>query len=381
MEQVILYISTTLQVPNRSYSSFFPLTLCLLGLLGLVSCSPSNPKAKTIDVTPLIQQGDLAEAETILQEALTQHPGQPDLLYNLACVQRRQKQYSQARSSALKVLSFNPGDDQAILLLAQLELDMGKIQKAWDRLVQLSQQGRQSAKGQILIGSVHAKMGNWIEAEDAFRAALDLGASTALAKSSLAFVMLKLGQTQSGEQWLQEAETAPNQSESSLRQMAECFLVLGNAQKAKAIVNQLNPESKSDAQLWSILGRAELMQMAFGKAESMFTRAIAAPNSTPWNLVEYATMLFAAQREDEALQKALEAEKKLNTMPEPINKPSLYNLLATIYARRGQILLAQQYLEQSLQTDFNQTRVKELLDKIQKQTAAPIQPQIHSATP
>ena len=120
-----------------------------------------------------------------------------------------------------------------------------------------------------------------------------------------------------------------------------------------------------------MIGRAELTLLAFGEAESTFTRALACPNSTPWNLVEYANMLFAAQREDEALQKALEAEEKITARGERITNPHLYNLLATLYARRNQLHLAQQYLQQSLDVDFSQTKVRSLLDKLNTTATQP----------
>jgi predicted Zn-dependent protease len=325
----------------------------------------------TLDITALIEEEKLDEAETTVNQGLAEYPNNANLLYNLAVIQHLKKQDAEAKETALKALFYAPEDDQIRLFLAERSLEADLAQEAMSRILEVSPEGRQSARGQTLLGAIQTQMNNWPEAEKAFRAALELGAPEALVKSSLAYVLFRQNRMEEGSQFLKEADAERQKSETSLRQIAECYLALGNAQEAKRIVYSLSPEKQNDARLWSVIGRAELTLLAFGEAESTFTRALACPNSTPWNLVEYANMLFAAQREDEALQKALEAEEKITARGERITNPHLYNLLATLYARRNQLHLAQQYLQQSLDVDFSQTKVRSLLDKLNTTATQP----------
>ena len=102
----------------------------------------------------------------------------------------------------------------------------------------------------------------------------------------------------------------------------------------------------------------------FGDAETAFTRALACPNTSPWIQVQYAEMLYASQREEEALAQATDAEMRIAKLNNPARNPSLYNLLATLYAKHGQTLLAQRYLNQSYQIDPSQSQIQEILNKI-----------------
>jgi tetratricopeptide (TPR) repeat protein len=329
--------------------------------LSLSSCGSNQPVSKTVDVTQLVDDERYDEAVTLLEQALTDHPTNPDLLYNLASVEYLQNKLSQARDTALKALAYAQNDDGILLLLAEIALDVGRVQEAWDRLLALSQEGRQSANAQLLLGSLHAQQQEWAQAEEAFRIANQLGAPAAMVKASLAYVLLQQQKNVEGQAVLTDADAMLKKSENALRQIAECYLLLKNGQEAKRIAYSLHPEQQNDARLWSIIGRANLLMLSFGEAESAFTRALASQNTTPWNLVEYAVMLVSANREDEALQKAVEAEELLNQSLTRVTNPAIYNLLATIHAKQGQAIAAQQYLERSLAVEPNQPKVQELL--------------------
>lgn len=348
--------------------------LVIMGFLtiGLFACSPNSSDNQTIDITGLIEANQLDEAVTQVNASLAEHPANADLLYNLATIYKLQKKWDAAKTAADKALSIAPADDEIITLLAELALDNGQTQEAWDKISKVSEKGKKSPAVQSIEGSVFSQMGNWQQAEIAFRTALELGSPESMAKASLAFVMIRQNRMDEGKKLLQEADNSRQKSENASRQIAECYLALGNGQEAKRIAYSLNPDKQNDARLWSVIGRADVMLLSFGEAESTFTRALACPNTTPSNLIEYANMLFAAQREDEALQKALEAEEQLKSHNENAHNPLLYNLLATIYAKKGQVNLAQQYLEQSLLIDSNQIKVKELIDRITQSTLTTI---------
>jgi len=246
-------------------------------------------------------------------------------------------------------------------------LETGDVQSAWDTFIKVSESSRNSARGQFIRGIIHAGMGDALQAEEALRAAIALGHETATTLSALAFVLQKQEKTDEARKLLSQAETLPVTLDGQL-QTAEAYLATGDAKKAQEIAQQLQQQYPDDAQVLTLRGKAETALLRFGEAESAFTRAIASPNASPWSKVAYAEMLFAAQREDEAFARATEAEEQLNELHrlsgEPIREPALYNLLATLHARRGQNILAHKYLNLSLQADPMQPKVRELVQKL-----------------
>lgn len=319
-----------------------------------------------VDVAPLIAEGRLDEAVATLSDALSRAPRQTDLLYNLAQAQRLQGRHDEARRTALKAAEISPGDDEVHLLLAEIHLELGEIMEVNNRFNRVSSEGRSTPRAQYLLGILSTHLGDLRQAEAALRSAIDLGDASASAKAALAYVVIAQGRVEEGKALLQQAETTPDQSSAAIRQLAECYLKLGDAQRALTLARSLEPEQRNDAQLWALIGRSNVKLLRFGESESAFTRALAAPNATPWHQVQYAEMLFAAQREGEALNQALAAEERLSTLRQPMRDPSLYNLLATLYARRDQGLLAHRYLQMSLRIDSQQPVAQRLMREMQE---------------
>lgn len=344
--------------------NLFPIAIVFT--LGLCSCSQPQPQTVTLDVTELIRSGNHAEATAKLQEALVSHPRDPILLYNLALIQRQQNRLADALLTISKAQNNAPEDDAINMLYTDILLESGKEQEAWDQFMKIGEQGRQSRQGQFLQGIILSRMGDYQQAESALRAAMALGDQSAITQAALAFVVLKLGRVDEAQDLLKTAEAAQGASTDAQRQIAETYLSIGDAQKAKEIAKKLIEANANDARLYTLLGKAEMILLQFGESESAFTRALACPNATPWTQVAYAEMLFAVKREDESLMQALKAEEKITFSREPMRDPKLYNLLATLYARKSQPLLAHKYLNLSLQVEPMQPRVKELVQKMVK---------------
>ncbi len=340
----------------------------LLGLLVIVlfciHCSQSPREVNPLDVSQLIEQGDYKTATEKINKALIENPRDPNLLYNLALIQRLQGKLNEAVLTLNRAEQYAPNDDTILLLQTELALERNNEQEAWDHFVKVSSDGQQTARAQMLKGLIHAKMNDLAQAESALRAALELGNQSASTKATLAFVIAEQGRAEESKAYLAEAEAAPNPFIDVRLQIGETYLTLGEAQSAVSIAKDLQKQESEDARIYTLLGKAEMILLNFGEAESAFTRALSCPNATPWTRVNYALMLFAAQREDEAYARAKEAESQLELSENTINDPELYNLLATLYARRDQILMAHNYLTRSLQVSPNQPKVRELINKI-----------------
>ncbi|MBN2329866.1 MAG: tetratricopeptide repeat protein [Candidatus Omnitrophica bacterium] len=345
-------------------------TVFFFSLLVLSACSEKPQDVRVIDVNPLLAEGKLEEAAQEITRALAEYPNNVDLLYNLASIQRLQEKLDTARATLTKALSIKPDDDDANFLLTEILIQIGKVQEAWDRFHMLSDMYRRRPLAQYTLGVIHARLGNWQNAEGCFRAAVELGDKTAAAKSALAFVTCKQGRLNEGRAYLTEAETADDPTPAAMSQMAESYLILEQVQKARDIARQLTQRYPSDAHYWALLGRTEMKLLNFADSESAFTRALTCPNANPWVQIQYAEMLYASHREDEALAQATDAETQISRMNLPILNPSLYNLLAALYAKNDQMLLAQRFLNRSLQIDPTQPRIREILQKL----SAPLSP-------
>lgn len=348
-----------LSIRDGALFFFFPLALVFF-----LACSENPKEVRTINVNPLIAEGKLEEAATEITRVLAEYPNHADLLYNLALIQRMQGKIDVAQRTLSKALSLSPNDDAMNYLMIEMLIDEGRIQDTWDRFQMLSETFRKTARSQYTLGIIYSLLNNWPNAESAFRTAIGLGDSSPAVKSALAFITCKQGRLEEGKAYLLEAETAAGITPEAMNQIAECHLLLEQAQKSRDIARRLIEQFPLDARYWSLLGRAEMKLLNFGDAETAFTRALACPNTTPWIQVQYAEMLYASQRDEEALAQAMDAEMRIAKLNNPTRNPSLYNLLATLYAKNGQTLLAQRYLNQSYQIDPSQSQIQEILNKI-----------------
>ncbi len=335
-------------------------------LILCIACGPSQQSLEPIDVTALVNAKQYDEATESISKALSENPRNVNLLYNFALIQRLTGNLTEARRNAVRALELSPGDDEVLLLLTELGILENEPKAAWERLNQMSSSARNQPRALYLTSVIQLQMGSLGEAEGSLRKAISLGDVSPLTKATLAFIKIEQGKIEEGQGYLTEAESASDKSDDAIRQIAECRLALGQAQSALRMAEQLDPEQKRDANLWALIGRAHLTLLGFGEAESAFTRALVCSNTTPWHRAQYAEMLFAAQREDEALTQALQAERELLESAAPILDSSLYNLLATLYARKDQMLPAHKYLQLSLSTDPNQPKVRELIDRFQQ---------------
>lgn len=347
------------------------LWFALLFLLAPAACSPPPEGRETLDVNGLIRENRLEEASDIVAKALANNPRDPALLYNQAAIHRHMGELLEARELAGRAMRHAGGDGGDIRLLqAELALDFGAVDEAWQHYQALDDSTRNSPRGLLVYGLILSNRKDWLQAAAVLRSSLDRGGETPAKLAALAFAQLKSGKPEEAKTLLNRAEQSADGSPSALRQIAECHLAMANATRAREIAAELANRGPNDARVWSLLGRAEMILLRFGEAESAFTRALASPNATPWTTVEYAMMLFAARREDEALAKASEAETQLRERGRPAEDPSLFNLLATLYARKGQWLLAHQYLERSFRIDPNQAKVRELMNSLNENAAA-----------
>jgi superkiller protein 3 len=141
---------------------------------------PDNPNLAIIEAELLNRAEQFAEAETVLQNALAQNPGNPDLVNALAIAQSYQGKIEEAKATFSSVNT----DPDAQLNLARLLISVGQNQGALDVLTPLVQSNPNSAELQALYGLSLRGVGRTTEADTAFQQALALDPNNELAQSA-----------------------------------------------------------------------------------------------------------------------------------------------------------------------------------------------------
>ncbi len=141
---------------------------------------PENPNLAIIEAELLSRTQDFAGAETVLQNALAQNPGNPDLVNALAIAQSAQGKIEEAKATFSSVNT----DPDAQLNLARLLISVGQAQAALDTLTPLVQATPNSAELQALYGLALRGTGKTTEAAAAFDQALALEPTNELAQNA-----------------------------------------------------------------------------------------------------------------------------------------------------------------------------------------------------
>jgi tetratricopeptide (TPR) repeat protein len=141
---------------------------------------PDNPNLAIIEADLLNRSQDFAGAETILQDALAQNPGNPDVINALAIAQSAQGKIDEAKATFSSINT----DPNAQLNLARLLLSVGQNQAALDTLTPIVQASPDSAETQALYGLALRGTGKPTEAAAAFDQALTLDPNNELAQNA-----------------------------------------------------------------------------------------------------------------------------------------------------------------------------------------------------
>jgi Flp pilus assembly protein TadD len=141
---------------------------------------PENPNLAIVEAELLNRAEDFAGAETVLQNALAQNPGNPDLVNALAIAQSYQGKIEEAKATFSSVNT----DPDAQLNLARLLISVGQNQGALDVLTPLVQADPNRAELQALYGLSLRGVGKTAEATAAFQQALALDPNNELAKNA-----------------------------------------------------------------------------------------------------------------------------------------------------------------------------------------------------
>ncbi len=141
---------------------------------------PENPNLAILEADLLSRAEDFAGAETILQQALTQNPANPDVINALAIAQSAQGKIDEAKATFSSINT----DADAQLNLARLLIRVGQNQAALDTLTPLVQTNPNDAELQALYGLSLRGVGKPTEAAAVFDQALAIDPNNQLAQNA-----------------------------------------------------------------------------------------------------------------------------------------------------------------------------------------------------
>jgi tetratricopeptide (TPR) repeat protein len=228
-------------------------------VLGL---SPDDPVALRHLGFIYNDQGQLLQAYPLLKKAAELQPEDLELQLKLGALLLSGGEQAQARDAALQVLETQPGQEDALLLLADTSRTPEEIEEA-QKLIQSSREKDQDRAGyHLALGLLHLRQNDQAAAESEFKAALNLDPKSSTANAALGALYWSRNDLKSAEQAFKAAaDLAPERSPMRLR-YADFLLRTGATAEAQAFLNEINRKLPD-----YLPPRVYLMKMACAKQQ------------------------------------------------------------------------------------------------------------------
>jgi len=134
--------------------------------------------------------GRYDEAEAALKEVLASHPDLPSAHFNLGYVYRMKKDWKAAEAEYQRVTELEPAKGDAFVALAAVREADKRVDQAADGLIAAAPAFAADARFQYALGITCVNAGRSLEAEAAFRKALELDPGNAEATYQLATILV-----------------------------------------------------------------------------------------------------------------------------------------------------------------------------------------------
>ena len=256
-------------------------------------------------------------------------------------------------------------NDPLLLLLARIFLSYGEVDEA-DRLVERCGPTLQgTAEYHLVLGHLLLDVGSDpVEIVSEFQEALRLDPKNQEAVESLLALMQSLEDGAMVETVISSLPKRILNTSRTRLLVGEVRARFGQWQEAMEAAKRVVQFDPNNERAWLLLARAQEALGQSRSAEVSFRRALRSGGRTPAVAVEYARVLLDRNQERKALRFLMAAEENQKNLPVSERSPAVHNLLAAIYARRGQMPLAREQLRLSLELQPNQPDIQRLLDTL-----------------
>jgi Flp pilus assembly protein TadD len=134
-----------------------------------------------------------AQALDRLNAQIAKSPSNSGFLDLLAQLQIGNKNFDQAAVTAQKAIHVNPNDAEAVSIYSQLQLQRGQAGNAIGAWQQWSNAHPGNAGAFAVMGTLEESRGNWQQAENDYKKALQIQSAQPVAANNLAYLMLEHG--------------------------------------------------------------------------------------------------------------------------------------------------------------------------------------------
>jgi tetratricopeptide (TPR) repeat protein len=158
-----------------------------------LACDPNSVPALRGLVTYDLMKKQPAQALDRLNTQIAKSPNNSGFLDLLAQLQIENKNFDQAAVTAQKAIHVNPNDAEAVSIYAQLQVQHGQAGNAISAWQQWSNAHPGNAGAFAVMGTLEESRGNWQQAENDYKKALQIQSAQPVAANNLAYLMLEHG--------------------------------------------------------------------------------------------------------------------------------------------------------------------------------------------
>jgi tetratricopeptide (TPR) repeat protein len=249
-------------------------------------------------VAPMAGPG---EAARWFRRAVRVGPDNRDAHFNLGVALEQQAEREAALRAYRRCLELDPDDEEALHSVASLLQDLGRYQRSLRYATRLASVEPTAARGCNLRGIALRRLGRLRHAQQALADGLRREPTHWPSGYNLALVLLDLQDPESAETVLRRFEDAARADPDWHLALAECALAGRRAAAAAAAFRAATGLGRSDEQVWSGLGEAELGANHPRRALKAYERALAAGGTGSRTVNGYCLSLCGCGRVDEAI--------------------------------------------------------------------------------
>ena len=243
--------------------------------LKALQSAPSNPIA--VRQLALIYQaeGQAIHAHAYLLKAIELEPDNLQVHLKLSLSYLTLRDLKKARQEARWVLARNPGQEEALEVLAESIGSPSEISEMRQELESIRQTGKDNAGFHVAFGTLFLLQQDWTNAEPEFKKALELDPKSASAQFGLGNLFWFRNDLPHAEQAFKTAaELSAARSPKRIR-YAEFKLRTGNPAEAKRILEEVTHQAPDYLPAWTFLARIALAEGKYDAANAFLQRALA----------------------------------------------------------------------------------------------------------
>ena len=334
--------------------------------LNVLRLEPMNPRAIRQTGFMLHEQGAPISAYRFLLKAAEQNPQDAEITIKLGFTQMALGEVKKAQEAATAVLTRDPSNEEALLLLADAAVAPELITIAAQWLEQVRAKAGSKAAFHLALAQVALRKRDLPGAEASLRQAVTIEPKSSLARMAMGdWYRAKTNLAQAESEFKAAMDAAPPRSPAPLK-YAELKANAGGAEEAKKILNEVTKKTPDYLPAWGLLAQLAFAEKKYDDCITISERIL---NADQANFRSRQLLAQAKMAKGQTAQ-AIQELESLNTLfPK---SPQARFQLAVAYLQTTNIDRAGAALEQaiSLNTNFTEAIVLQARLKLSKGDAA-----------